>query len=64
MALLMTLECDGNAVNEEGWDKKLCFPRRDLQAWEEPGERHSSACSVQLQLSKAKQSSADHRSVG
>lgn len=28
MALLMTVVCDGNAVNEEGWDKKLCFPRR------------------------------------
>lgn len=39
MALLMTLECDGNAVNEEGWDKKLCFPRRDCKAWEEPEEQ-------------------------
>lgn len=29
MALLMTLECDGNAVNEEGWDKKLYFPETD-----------------------------------
>lgn len=26
---LMTLECDGNAVNEEGWDKTPCFPRGD-----------------------------------
>lgn len=39
----MTLECDGNAVNEEGWDKKLCFPRRDRQAWEEPEEQLGSA---------------------
>lgn len=43
MALLMTLECDGNAVNEEGWDKKLCFPRRDRQAWEESEEQLGSA---------------------
>ena len=43
VALLMTLECDGNAVNEEGWDKKLCFPRRDRQAWEESEEQHGSA---------------------
>lgn len=64
VALLMTLECDGNAVNEEGWDKKLCFPRRDRQPWEEPEEQLGSACSMQLQLSKAWQSSADHRSVG
>lgn len=39
MALLMTPECDGNAVNEEGWDKTLCFPRRGRQGWEEPGEQ-------------------------
>lgn len=64
MALLMTLECDGNAVNEEGWDKKLCFPRRGRQAWEESEEQLGSACVVQIQLSKAKQSPADHRSVG
>lgn len=63
LAFLMTLECNGNAVNEEGWDKKLCFPRRDRQAWEEP-EEQLQLCSMQLQLSKAKQSSADHRSVG
>ena len=43
VALLMTLECDGNAVNEEGWDKKLCFPRRDRQAREEPEEQLGSA---------------------
>lgn len=40
---LMTLECDGNAVNEEGWDKTRCFPRRDRQAGEEPDERPSAA---------------------
>lgn len=27
---------DGNAVNEEGWDKKLCIPRRDRRAGEDP----------------------------
>lgn len=42
-SFLMTLECDGNAVNEEGWDKKLCFPCRDRQAWEEPDEQLGSA---------------------
>lgn len=26
---LMTPECDGNVVNEEGWDKTPCFPRGD-----------------------------------
>lgn len=26
---LMTAECDGNAVNEEGWDKTPRFPRGD-----------------------------------
>lgn len=26
---LMTPECDGNGVNEEGWDKTACFPRGD-----------------------------------
>lgn len=62
VALLMTLECDGNAVNEEGWDKKLCFPRRDCRAWEEPEEQLCLA--VWLQLSETLQSSADHRSVG
>lgn len=62
VALLMTLECDGNAVNEKGWDKKLCFPRRDCQAWEEPEEHLCLA--VWLQLSETLQSSADHRSVG
>lgn len=41
VALLMTLEHDGNAVNEEGWDKKLRSPRR--RAWEEPEEHLSSA---------------------
>lgn len=64
MALLMTRECDGNAVNEEGWDKKICFPRRGRQAGEESGEQLGSASSVHVQLSKAEQSSADHRSVG
>lgn len=26
---LMTPECGGNAVNEEGWDETSCFPRGD-----------------------------------
>lgn len=53
MAFLMTLVFDGKAVNEEGWDKKCCFPRRDRQAWEELGEQPDSACSMQLHPSKA-----------
>lgn len=32
VALLMTQECGGNAVNEEGWDKTPSFPRRDREA--------------------------------
>lgn len=40
---LMTLECDGNAVNEEGWDKTLRFPHTGRQIWEEPGEVLGSA---------------------
>lgn len=59
VALLMILECDGNAVNEEGWDKKLCFPRRDRQSWEELEEEPRLFCAF-----KVEQSSADHRSVG
>lgn len=62
---LMTLECDGNAVNEEGWDKMRCFPRRDRQAGEEPDERPNAALpDAFCSRAEAAQGRADHRSVG
>lgn len=55
VALLMTLECDGNAVNEEGWDKKLYFPETD-----KPGRslENNSAQLAQCSYSWAKPSRA------
>lgn len=36
---LMTPQCDGNAVNEEGWDKMRCSHMEARQGMgEEPGE--------------------------
>lgn len=57
-SFLMTLERDGNAVNEEGWDKTLCFPHTGRQIWEEPGEVLGSAV---LDAAAAEQSAAELR---
>lgn len=53
---LMTLECDGNVVNEERWDKTMGFPHTGRQIWEEPGEVLGSAV---LDAAAAVQSTAE-----
>lgn len=55
-SFLMTLECDGNAVNEQGWDKAPRFPHTGRQIWEEPSEL---LCSAALDAAAAEQSTAE-----
>lgn len=55
-SFLMTLECDGNTVNEQGWNKTLRFPHTGRQIWEEPSEL---LCSAALDAAAAEQSTAE-----
>lgn len=55
-SFLMTLVCDGNAFNEQGWDKTPRFPHTDRQIWEELSVL---LCSAALSVAAAEQSTTE-----